>query len=229
MNETSQINSHTNLIKTTQDLQIIINHTSKEELEMLFGFLCGEGPVSFLEYILNNSVINIHSYQEFPFRQACKYGKNYIAHRLWDLAEVNHREIDITVLDHYPVRKTCRHGNILLLKWLLAKYKLPNKSIVRYHIEISARKYYALRYICKKGYYPILRHIIDYALNNKIKLNLNFSNDLLFKIACENGHLQIAILIFSVSPVNIGNCLVDCLRLARINRHIEVLSWLLTL
>ncbi|QKF93602.1 ankyrin repeat domain-containing protein [Fadolivirus algeromassiliense] len=231
-------------------LQEVFNIKSLEENELLFGFLCGEGLLNDAMWILERDKrIDIHSNHEFPFRQACKYNKLDCVLWLYEYSNKINSPINYNIYDDYIFRKFCRNGTLPMVKWL---YKNKNinisakddagfrkaceyghldviRWILKHHpdIDITARENYAMKHICMNGHFEVLK----YLLGKFKKFNIHFSDNVLFDLACENGRLEIAqyLYYYDNRHIDLTKFIHYPFRMACINNHINIATWLKTL
>jgi hypothetical protein len=204
----------------------------------IFAEVCSNGHLSVAQWLLSTYDVNIHFWDDQPFRFACCNGHLSVVQWLHSLGRVNiHAEddhafrnaycnghlpvlhwlysigvFDIHTANDYAFRTTCSMGHLLVAQWF---YSLGGDlNIHIYNDE-------AFRYACIHGHLSVAQW-----LHSLGEVNIHVYNDEAFRFACSRGHLSVAQWLHSLGDIDIHTSNDDAFRNACMGGHLPVVEWL---
>jgi hypothetical protein len=189
------------LLYLTPNLNISYNN------EECFCKVCMEGNIELAKWLYNiNNKINISIYFYYPFKIACKNGHIDIAKWIISICDINDNAYDCAFCD------ACSTNQLHILKWL---YEIKPEINVKPKINIIQK----INTNSKIDSKP--------ETNSEQETNKSIITETSFRIACENGNLEIAKWLYETnSSLNIHALYGIAFLTACYNNHYEVANWI---
>jgi ankyrin repeat protein len=141
---------------------------------------------------LDYSRINIHAYDEYAFRYACRNGHLDIVKFLLTL-EPDHVRIDIHTYDEHAFLYACRNGHLDVVKFLLTLEPYYGR------IDIHIMDEEAFRWACYNGHLDIVKFLLTLEPDHG-RIDIHACGEWAFLLACQNGHLDVVKYLISLEP-----------------------------
>ena len=195
------INPSISLMPLIDDTNIELFETIKNDLDhdriqSLFIKSCWKGAFIIAKGLLKfDPNIDIHAENEIAFIKACSTRNLEMIQWLWQLDQ----NIDIHAQNDLAFKLACSVGHLETLQWLLQ---------LDQNIDIHSEYEVAFQLTCFNGHLEVAKWLFQLGLSSNLleapnnfgsdkiaenqRIDIHAQNEFAFRLACSNGHLEIA-------------------------------------
>jgi hypothetical protein len=181
---------------------IVKSYLHNKEMFAKLENACLDGNLDLVKSLCEKGV-DIHSFDDLPFRLACGNGHLEIAKLLFEKGS------DIHSCGDYAFRIACENGYIQIAKFLYER-----------GADIFVWDDYPLRWACQNGHVEVVKFLIEKGANDRMAF------DIAFDTACSRGHLEVVKLLVSLGA-SVKRNIISIILQHGSHEHFETIKFLI--
>jgi hypothetical protein len=179
---------------------IVKSYLHNKEMFAKLENACLDGNLDLVKSLCEKGV-DIHSFDDLPFRLACGNGHLEISKFLLEKGAYIH------ACDDHGFRIACENGHIQIAKFLYER-----------GADISVLEDYPLRCACQNGHIELVKFLIEKGANDRMAF------DIAFDTACSRGHLEVVKLLVS-RGASVKRNIISIILLFGSHEHFEIIKF----